>query len=245
MRRLRTLGDHTPDVLRWRAPYAFWWCYLGLRSDIRGPDALPRSDHRGCQVVGPGGCPKDGQTLADNLPRRIFVSDMSDSLSAAVPFEYLLEEIVKPASDGPGRRHDWPWLTKRPREMAKFASWLTERGIQWPDNLWAGTSVTSIQSTNRISNLLLVGSATTTRFVSVEPQVEPLDLRPWLSELNWVIHGGESGRAARLFDVALGATANRAMCRPWRSFLLEAARLQRSRGRHSPPLRGRARWRLG
>ena len=101
---------------------------------------------------------------------RIFVSDMSDSLSAAVPFEYLLEEIVKPASDGPGRRHDWPWLTKRPREMAKFASWLTERGIQWPDNLWAGTSVTSIQSTNRISNLLLVGSATTTRFVSVEPQ---------------------------------------------------------------------------
>ena len=24
-----------------RAPYAFWWCYLGLRSDIRGPDALP------------------------------------------------------------------------------------------------------------------------------------------------------------------------------------------------------------
>ena len=62
--------------------------------------------------------------------------------------------------------------------------------------------MTSIQSTNRISNLLLVGSATTTRFVSVEPQVEPLDLRPWLSELNWVIHGGESGRAARLFDVA-------------------------------------------
>jgi protein gp37 len=127
---------------------------------------------------------------------------MSDSLSSAVPFEYLLEEVVKPASEGPGRRHDWLWLTKRPRRMAKFASWLAERGIYWPDNLWAGTSVTSVRSTWRISNLLQVGTGTTTRFLSVEPQVEPLDLRPWLSDLNWVIHGGESGRAARQFDVA-------------------------------------------
>jgi len=138
----------------------------------------------------------------DELPRRIFVSDMSDSLSSAVPFDYLLEEIVKPASNGPGRRHDWLWLTKRPKGMAKFAAWLTERGILWPENLWAGTSVTNVQTTNRISDLLFVGSAMTTRFVSVEPQVEPLDIRPWLRELNWVIHGGESGRMARFFDVA-------------------------------------------
>jgi protein gp37 len=138
----------------------------------------------------------------DGLPRRIFVSDMSDSLSTAVPFEYMLEEIVRPATEAPGRRHDWLWLTKRPRKMAKFASWLAERGIQWPDSLWVGTSVTGVRSTKRISDLLHVGTGTTTRFLSVEPQVEPLDLSPWFSELNWVIHGGESGRAARLFDVA-------------------------------------------
>jgi protein gp37 len=127
---------------------------------------------------------------------------MSDSLSNSVPFEFLLDEIVKPAHEGPGGRHDWLWLTKRPRKMAKFALWLAERGVKWPDNLWAGTSVTSVRSTERISDLLRVGSGTTTRFLSVEPQVEPLDLRPWLSQLNWVIHGGESGRSARRFDVA-------------------------------------------
>jgi len=137
----------------------------------------------------------------DGLPRRIFVSDMSDSLSSSVSFEYLLDEVVKLVSEGPGRRHDWLWLTKRASKMVKFSSWLSERGVQWPENLWAGTSITGVRSTVRIGNLLQVGGANTTRFLSVEPQVEPVDLRPWLFELNWVIHGGESGLRARPFEL--------------------------------------------
>jgi protein gp37 len=137
----------------------------------------------------------------NGLPRLIFVSDMSDSLSASVSFEYLVEEVVNLVSEGPGRRHHWLWLTKRARRMASFSSWLAERGIEWPDNLWAGTSITTRRSTVRINNLLRVGTPRTIRFLSVEPQVEPIDLRHWLAGLNWVIQGGESGRRARPFDL--------------------------------------------
>ena len=75
-------------------------------------------------------------------------------------------------------------------------------GIGWPENLWAGTSITTQARTSRIKSLLRVGRDTTVRFLSVEPQFEPVDLRAWLPRLNWVIQGGESGRQARPFDPA-------------------------------------------
>ena len=41
------------------------------------------------------------------------------------------------------------------------------------------------------------------RFVSAEPLLERIDLRPWLDKgvLNWVIVGGESGPRARPMDL--------------------------------------------
>lgn len=44
------------------------------------------------------------------------------------------------------------------------------------------------------------------RFVSVEPQLEPVDLTAWLPQLQWVICGGESGPSARVFDLAWART---------------------------------------
>src|SRR5262249_21085483 len=35
----------------------------------------------------------------------------------------------------------------------------------------------------------------------VEPQLEPIDLAPWLPRIHWVIQGGESGRKARPFHI--------------------------------------------
>jgi len=35
------------------------------------------------------------------------------------------------------------------------------------------------------------------RFLSVEPMLEPIDLSPWLGELDWLIVGGESGVGSR------------------------------------------------
>lgn len=148
------------------------------------------------------GSVRPGKPWLDGLPRLIFVSDMSDALSKAVSFEYLEQEIISTVIGEAGRRHRWLWLTKRPARMARFSRWLGERGIAWPSNLWAGTSITTQRTTRRIGPLLDVGDEGTTRFLSVEPQVEPVDLTRWLPRLDWVIQGGESGGKARPFDVA-------------------------------------------
>jgi len=136
------------------------------------------------------------------LPRLIFVSDMSDSLSSSVPFTFLEQEIIANVTSSLGQRHQWLWLTKRPDRMAEFSHWLADQSRPWPANLWAGTSVTTQGTTGRIKRLLQVGTERTIHFLSIEPQVESLDTGPWLPELSWVIQGGESGRNARPFDLA-------------------------------------------
>lgn len=133
----------------------------------------------------------------DGRPRMIFVSDMSDALSKGVTFEYLESEIVAAALCPAGRRHHWLWLTKLSPRMAEFSAWLSRRRVEWPENIWAGTSITSqTTATKRIEALLEVGTESTVRFVSVEPQFDCIDLSPWLQRLDLVIQGGESGAKA-------------------------------------------------
>ena len=138
----------------------------------------------------------------DGMPRLIFVSDMSDALSNSVPFEYLRDEVIANVISKAGSRHCWLWLTKRPERMAKFSAWLLDQGMAWSENLWAGTSITTQATTSRMNSLLKVGDENTIRFLSVEPQVESIDLRKWLPSLDWVIQGGESGPKVRPFDLA-------------------------------------------
>jgi protein gp37 len=137
----------------------------------------------------------------DGLPRLIFVSDMTDVLCPSVSFEYLKDEIIENVVSDKGRRHCWLWLTKRASRMASFSAWLAEQGISWPAHLWVGTSVTEQRTTNRIEHLMKVGDSKTVHFLSVEPQVEPLDLTPFMPQVDWVLHGGESGHQARPFHV--------------------------------------------
>ncbi|MEZ6130284.1 MAG: DUF5131 family protein [Planctomycetaceae bacterium] len=151
----------------------------------------------------------------DGYPRLIFVSDMSDSLSSTVDFEYLESEVIHNVTSDLGSRHHWLWLTKRPDRMAKFSHWLADNDRQWPSNLWAGTSITSQKTTSRIKNLLRGGNESTIRFLSVEPQYEPIDLSPWLAELDWIIQGGESGNRANEFDIS------------WAQSLIEECRTHR------------------
>ena len=140
-----------------------------------------------------------GKPWLRDLPRMIFIGDMADNFSRDVPFDYLREEVIAAVASDEGRRHQWQWLTKQPQRMAKFARWLADRSIAWPDNLWAGTSVTTQVTTSRIDALLAVGDERTIRFVSVEPQFEAINLRRWLPRLDWVIQGGNSGSQRRPF----------------------------------------------
>lgn len=151
-----------------------------------------------------GTAKKPAKPWLDGHPRLIFVSDMGDSLSAGVPFDYLYAEVYQNAVSRLGRRHVWLWLTKRPERLHLFALWLKNtHGHAWPKNVWPGTSVTTQKSTGRVFSLAKIGDETTTRFLSVEPQWEAVRLAPWLKKgVGWVIQGGESGADPKPFDLA-------------------------------------------
>lgn len=141
----------------------------------------------------------------DGLPRVIFISDMSDALSKGVDFRYLESEVVAAVTSPAGARHIWLWLTKLTTRMVEFCNWLQARGTAWPENMWAGTSVTSqATAAKRVEALLKVGTIATTRFISLEPQFGSVDLSPWLAQLDLVIQGGESASKANAapFDLA-------------------------------------------
>lgn len=135
-----------------------------------------------------------GQDRADKpwlgqSPRMIFVSDMSDSLSQVVSFDFLKTDVIDNVTSFRGSRHQWLWLTKRAPRMAEFSAWLQEQGVAWPSNLWAGTSITTQSTLARARSLLRVGDERTTRFLSVEPQVEDIDFGDLLAKYQWVIQG--------------------------------------------------------
>jgi protein gp37 len=139
-------------------------------------------------------------------PKRVFVNSMSDLFHPSVPMEFLLRcfEVMIEA-DG----HRFQILTKRPTYMARaIPRMLDKLGLSDPPrNVWLGTSVENQEwADKRIPPL--VGTPAFVRFLSCEPLLAPIDLRPFLAprrnrrhgSLHWVIVGGESGPNHRPFD---------------------------------------------
>lgn len=110
----------------------------------------------------------------NGMPRMIFVSDMGDALSRNVPLEYLRDEVIGAVRSDKGQRHLWLWLTKQPQRMMELYRLLAAHGLDWPANLWPGTSITSEAQTARIKHLLRVPAAV--RFLSLEPLLDAVDL---------------------------------------------------------------------
>lgn len=189
-------------------------CYAGrITTQYAGtggyPDSFDRIERRPGRMADAArwsdllGRPRPDNPCLDDQPRLIFVSDMADALSKGISFEYLEAQIIAHVDSAPGRRHLWLWLTKRPGRMAEFSRWLRgDLGLDWPSNLWAGTSVTSQATVSRIDALLEVGDEHTGRFLSVEPQWEAIDLGQRLGRVDWVIQGGASSDKAHPFDLA-------------------------------------------
>lgn len=149
---------------------------------------------------------RPGKPWLDGLPRLIFVSDMADAFSRAVPDHYLAGVMDRIISDA-GRRHVWLWVTKQPaRAAAFFRWWCGATGRAAPDNLMLLTSVTGPATRARIAPLL--AAPVTWRGLSIEPILAgPIDLSPWLSgrnpRIDWVLIGGASrqGEAAPATDL--------------------------------------------
>jgi protein gp37 len=119
-------------------------------------------------------------------PRTVFVNSMSDLFHDEVPTEFILRVFEVMASTP---RHTYQVLTKRSRRLTKIAGELP-----WPPNVWMGVSIESDRYAFRANHLRAVPAAV--RFLSVEPMLGPVP-RLELSDIHWVIAGGESGPGAR------------------------------------------------
>ena len=117
-------------------------------------------------------------------PSRIFVNSMSDLFHPQIPDNYIAQ-VFQVMDDLP--QHIFQILTKRPRRAARFE-------CTWTPNIWQGTSVESKKVLYRIDQLRECQAQT--RFLSIEPLLEPLG-KINLKGIHWVIVGGESGPGYR------------------------------------------------
>lgn len=182
-------------------------CYAGQIHEMRGgnpgyadefliPKMFPGRMAKAARWKDLRGVARPDKPWLSGLPRHVFISDMGDALSADVPFDYLLAEVIRVVAGWP---HVGMWLTKQPGRMAEFDHWLHARGVAWPRNLWAGTSITQHGQGARLRQLRKVRAAV--RFCSVEPIIDdPGELD--FSIVNLAILGGESGKGARETDIA-------------------------------------------
>jgi protein gp37 len=128
--------------------------------------------------------------LATGERARVFCASMADVFEDHPDIAAERDRLWSLITETP--MLDWLLLTKRPENMRKFAPW----DGAWPSQVWAMTSVENQEMADKRLPLLLDVPAVV-RGLSVEPLIGPVDLRPWLAEVQWVIVGGESGPKSR------------------------------------------------
>ena len=119
-------------------------------------------------------------------PQAIFVNSMSDLFHKDIPISFIRQvfDIMEQAY-----WHRFQILTKRAIRLSDLAP-----SLNWPHNVWIGVTVEKDSYIKRIDYLRDVPAAV--RFLSLEPLLGPLpELN--LSNIDWVIVGGESGPGAR------------------------------------------------
>jgi protein gp37 len=119
-------------------------------------------------------------------PQTIFVNSMSDLFHKDVPLGYIQQvfDIMNRA-----HWHRFQVLTKRANRLASVA-----HELRWAPNIWMGVSVEHSRQRHRVDALRYIEARI--KFLSLEPLLGPLhDLD--LSDIDWVIVGGESGPNAR------------------------------------------------
>jgi protein gp37 len=161
-------------------------------------------------------------------PRRIFVCPRADLFHDEVP-DHFLDRVFAVMAACPD--HTFQVLTKRPARMLSYLSGidptpahhnfgrtpkrLTDVQQSWPrvaktwplPNVWLGVSIED-QATADERIPLLLETPAAVRWVSAEPLLGPVDIRPYLDwsfagadmsrpDVDWVVAGGESGPQAR------------------------------------------------
>lgn len=130
------------------------------------------------------------EPLKKKKPTVYFVNSMSDIFHEKMPSDYLdkIFEVIKQTP-----QHTYQLLTKRADNMYEY---LSKREI--PKNVWLGVTVENkYDGLPRIERLRKLNA--TVLFLSVEPLLEDLGIIN-LTNIDWVIVGGESGNQARPMD---------------------------------------------
>lgn len=119
----------------------------------------------------------------------VFVNSMSDLFHPEVPLEFI-QKVFQVMSNTP--QHTYQVLTKRADRLYEL-----HHRLHWTRNIWMGVSVENEKVTGRIDFLRETNAGV--KFLSCEPLIGPLQNLN-LTNINWVIVGGESGRKARPMD---------------------------------------------
>lgn len=162
---------------------------------------------------------KVDEPLRWKRPRVVFVNSMSDLFHDDVPDDFIARVFGVMALV---QRHVFQVLTKRPARMARLLSrpsfrrevaraaaslpYRQDAPLGWPlPNVWVGTSVENQKWAGvRIPHLMRTPAAI--RFLSCEPLLGSVDLDAvctisegpiTLTDIDWVIVGGESGHGWR------------------------------------------------
>jgi protein gp37 len=152
------------------------------------------------------------QPLGWTKPRMVFVDSMSDLFHPEIPTEFIADVFAVMAL---AERHVFQVLTKRPKRMALLTvsdgfvddvdgARMHRRPLSlmpdWPrPNIWLGTSIEGDDWVWRADALR--ASSAAIRFLSCEPLLGPMPSID-LTDIDWVLIGGESGPGARRMDPA-------------------------------------------
>jgi protein gp37 len=127
------------------------------------------------------------EPLRRKKPTVYFVNSMSDLFHKSIPDAYI-DQVFDVIARSP--QHTFQVLTKRAERMA---SYFRNRAV--PRNAWLGVTVEDRKDgVPRIEKLREIDA--TIRFLSVEPLLEDIG-EVNLTDIHWVIVGGESGSRAR------------------------------------------------
>lgn len=130
------------------------------------------------------------QPLRRKKPSMFFVNSMSDLFHKEIPTKYIDQvfDVMEKAD-----WHIFQILTKRSSILQKYIN-NRYRNSPSPNHIWLGVSVEGNQQLSRIKHLRKTNAAV--RFLSIEPLLEEL-ITLDVSDIHWVIVGGESGPKAR------------------------------------------------
>jgi len=131
--------------------------------------------------------------VASKERHRVFCASLADVFEDREDLKApraRLARLIEKTSSG----LDWLLLTKRPENMLRLASEDMGWNGNWPDNVWAGTSVESQEiAEKRIPQL--IGVPAKVRFLSCEPLLEKIDLSHHFARWSLLSETSPSGRS--------------------------------------------------